>query len=120
MKATEFCYWLQGLFELADPLTLNEQQIGCITKHLALTEALRHDNSPALVLQFTKWLRASLDWFDGSVPDQVAKVRTKLAECFAHEIDKQYGPDEHLNAIHNGQPPHLRPVDPKARIRPRC
>jgi hypothetical protein len=26
----------------------------------------------------------------------------KLAECFAHAIDKQYGPDAHLDVIHNG------------------
>lgn len=120
MKATEFCYWLQGLFELADPHTLTKQQVECISKHLALTEALARDDSPAAVRQFTAWLRVSMDWLDGSVPEQVLKVRTKLAECFAHAIDKQYGPDAHLDVIHDGQPPHLRPVDPDARIRPRC
>jgi len=102
MKATEFCYWLQGLFELADPLTLSQQQVECISKHLALTEALTHDDSPALVRQFTEWLRVSLEWLDGNRADQVIKVRAKLAECFAHAIDKQYGPDAHLDVIHNG------------------
>jgi hypothetical protein len=34
MKATEFAFWLQGLFELADPKTLDEKQVDLIKKHL--------------------------------------------------------------------------------------
>jgi len=36
MKSVEFCYWLQGLFELAQPTALNEQQTEMIKKHLGL------------------------------------------------------------------------------------
>ena len=41
MKATEFCYWLQGMFELAEPKALDEQQTELIRRHLAM--AFQHD-----------------------------------------------------------------------------
>lgn len=34
MKSTEFCYWLQGLFEVAEPETLNAKQVDLIKRHL--------------------------------------------------------------------------------------
>ncbi len=34
MKSTEFCYWLQGLFELATPTQLNAEQTDLIKRHL--------------------------------------------------------------------------------------
>jgi len=36
MKATEFCYWLQGLFELAEPETMNATQVDLVKRHLAM------------------------------------------------------------------------------------
>jgi len=36
MLARDFVYWLQGLFELADPKTLNEEQTRLIKQHLNL------------------------------------------------------------------------------------
>lgn len=34
MKAVEFCYWLQGLFEVAEPTELNAKQTDLIKRHL--------------------------------------------------------------------------------------
>ena len=34
MKEREFCYWLQGLFEVGKPLTLDEEQVAAIKAHL--------------------------------------------------------------------------------------
>lgn len=34
MKSVEFCYWLQGLFEVGEPKDLNEKQTDLIRKHL--------------------------------------------------------------------------------------
>jgi len=34
MKATEFCYWLQGYFELVDPTSINATQTDLIKRHL--------------------------------------------------------------------------------------
>lgn len=37
MKSTEFCYWLQGYFELSsDRQGLSEEQVEVIRRHLAL------------------------------------------------------------------------------------
>jgi hypothetical protein len=36
MKSVEFCYWLQGLFEVAEPTALNEKQTDLIKRHLNL------------------------------------------------------------------------------------
>lgn len=34
MKAVEFCYWLQGLFELGEPQSLTAEQTALVKKHL--------------------------------------------------------------------------------------
>lgn len=34
MKSVEFCYWLQGLFEVGEPETLNAKQVDLIKRHL--------------------------------------------------------------------------------------
>lgn len=36
MKSVEFCYWLQGLFELGQPVSLDAAQTELVKKHLAM------------------------------------------------------------------------------------
>jgi hypothetical protein len=36
MEAKDFVYWLQGMFELSDPKTLDEKQVKMIKNHLKL------------------------------------------------------------------------------------
>lgn len=36
MKSTEFCYWLQGFFEISDAKTLTPKQVEIIQNHLKL------------------------------------------------------------------------------------
>lgn len=36
MNSTEFCYWLQGFFELQSPVTLSPEQVFIIKEHLNL------------------------------------------------------------------------------------
>lgn len=36
MNAVEFCYWLQGAFEINDKGTLSPQEVKVIKEHLAL------------------------------------------------------------------------------------
>ena len=45
MKSVEFCYWVQGMFELTDTKELNEQQTEMIKKHLQLVFVHEIDNS---------------------------------------------------------------------------
>lgn len=51
MKAVEFCYWLQGYFEIADAspkdskaVSLTSEQVAIVRNHLALV--FRHDIDP--------------------------------------------------------------------------
>lgn len=36
MKSRDFCFWLQGYFELTDRKSLSEEQVQQIKKHLSL------------------------------------------------------------------------------------
>lgn len=45
MNSNEFCYWLQGFFELQEPASFNEKQTILVKKHLELV--FTHDPSPA-------------------------------------------------------------------------
>jgi hypothetical protein len=50
MKASEFCFWLQGYFEISgatpeEPGTINSQQSAMIQRHLALV--FKHDIDPS-------------------------------------------------------------------------
>lgn len=47
MKATEFCYWLQGMFELSGNSlqTINAEQLEIIKKHLNMV--FIHDIDPS-------------------------------------------------------------------------
>lgn len=49
MKSRDFCYWLQGFFEIApssDKKDLNERQVKLIQQHLALV--FKHEIDPAM------------------------------------------------------------------------
>ncbi len=46
MTSVNFCYWLQGLFELQNPLQLDETQTKLIRQHLALV--FKHEIDPAM------------------------------------------------------------------------
>ncbi len=45
MKSVEFCYWLQGLFELQEPVKLDEKQTALIKSHLAMV--FKHEIDPS-------------------------------------------------------------------------
>ena len=36
MTSRDFCYWLQGLFELGDPTALDANQTDLVKRHLAM------------------------------------------------------------------------------------
>lgn len=45
MTSRDFCYWVQGLFELQNPKTLNEKQTELIRRHLAMV--FKHEIDPS-------------------------------------------------------------------------
>lgn len=45
MKSVEFCYWLQGLFELGNPTSLDAVQTDLVKRHLAMV--FKHEIDPS-------------------------------------------------------------------------
>lgn len=45
MTSRDFCYWLQGVLEVANPQELNAQQLAIVKAHLALV--LVHEIDPS-------------------------------------------------------------------------
>ena len=45
MTSRDFCYWLQGLFELSNPPLLDGQQTDLVKRHLALV--FKHEIDPS-------------------------------------------------------------------------
>ena len=46
MQSRDFCFWLQGFFEIANPQELDQQQTKIIRQHLALV--FRHEIDPSM------------------------------------------------------------------------
>lgn len=46
MTSRDFCYWLQGHFEIAETDTLSESQVKMIKRHLALV--FKHEIDPSM------------------------------------------------------------------------
>jgi hypothetical protein len=46
MTSRDFCFWLQGFFELSNTNQLSEQQVSTIKAHLNL--AFKHDIDPSM------------------------------------------------------------------------
>jgi len=112
MKANEFCYWLQGLFELCSPdavVTLSAVQVRTIRAHLNLVQRCdpTHDNL------LVEWLSSFIAGNDNRLlnADDTAKVKRYLARQFKHEIDPTYeGKPAELQGIHDGghgRPDHI-------------
>lgn len=45
MTSREFCYWLQGLFELQEPASLDAKQTTLVRQHLAMV--FKHEIDPS-------------------------------------------------------------------------
>jgi hypothetical protein len=45
VTSRDFCYWLQGLFELGDPKALDEKQTDLVKRHLAMV--FKHEIDPS-------------------------------------------------------------------------
>jgi hypothetical protein len=51
MNSIDFCYWLQGYFEVADPNVIPESQLNIIKNHLNLV--FKHEIDPLRESQTT-------------------------------------------------------------------
>lgn len=103
MKANEFCYWLQGYFELCEAQGLSAKLDGaaarCIEAHLALVAKVEPDHSNVFVAWMTDHLRKL-----SPVGPDATLIRRYLAAQFQHVIDPSYDGDQaKLNAVHAGK-----------------
>lgn len=91
MKATEFCYWLQGHFELGEQrANLSDRQVKIVLAHLRMVDV--HDKTDGRSRQFCAWLKTTLEAFgevELSAP-QTQRIKQLLSEVFLHEIDPGY------------------------------
>lgn len=46
MTSRDFCFWLQGSFEILNPKTLDEKQVDMIKRHLNLV--FKHEIDPSM------------------------------------------------------------------------
>lgn len=100
MKANEFCYWLQGYFEIgaaqgveAGPLKVTA--VECIKAHLALVLKVEPDHTNVFVAWLSERLRNAPNHLD------IAEVRRFLGAQFQHAIDPGYGGDQtELGKVH--------------------
>lgn len=46
MTSRDFCFWLQGVFEVGQPAALNEHQTALVKAHLALV--FKHEIDPSM------------------------------------------------------------------------
>lgn len=98
MHEFQFCYWLQGLFEILHPEHLDTNQVNCIKQHLELVE---HKNG-----QFCNWFEGFIDsrgiepWNNSTI----SKVQERLSNEFRTIIDPSYPPEiqEQLYTAHRG------------------
>lgn len=93
MSESDFCYWLQGFFELNGeiPGDFTDDQRRCIVKHLDLV-----DYSNGRPSKICCWIRGAV-----AVGGSPGHVAAKLAEHFKHVIDPATPGDQgQMNAIH--------------------
>ncbi len=100
MKANEFCYWLQGFFELCEAQGLSTKLDGaaarCIEAHLALVAKVEPDHSNVFVAWLFDHLRKP-----SPVGPNATLIRRYLASHFRHVVDPSYGGDQKaLNELH--------------------
>jgi len=105
MKAQDFCFWLQGYFELGDTPYILEYQVDIIQNHIKMVEI--HDpGNDGRSRQFCEWLKVTLSLYSkGNIPTGiVAAIKTTLDEVFLHEIDPSYPAEQQqeLDQAHQG------------------
>lgn len=103
MQSTDFCYWLQGWFELEEPKNINATQLDTISEHLALV--FEYDAQPNRFCQSLQgFLAFNEEPAQGMSVQQTQTLKRMLEETFRDEIDTRYNTKEFdaMDKIHNG------------------
>ncbi len=90
MNDIEFCYWLQGFFELYEPLSLNSEHCRLIKNHLDmvfyLDEPFNNSFCPFLmgIFEYKETLSDYENMFFTEL--ETKKITDKLNSIFIHEV----------------------------------
>ena len=101
MTPRDFCYWLQGAFEIHKDFTsFTANQAAILKRHLAMSLSAKYDSNKVIVTDagrnLCNWLDGVLDAVDtseGINAITTAKIRTKLDELFVHAVSKPKEPE---------------------------
>jgi len=104
MTPRDFCYWLQGYFELSgkDLKELNDEQIGIISSHLQMVFAYNTDPKG----EGTDFCYIMLGYLQINRKRKfdVKYIQSELNKCFKHEIDPIYGDESMQNQLNDIHP----------------
>lgn len=107
MRHRDFCYWLQGAFELCDPAKLNTVQVVRIKQHLSMVDESQKDvkqESPHA--PFCRMLRTILGDSPVIEESELSVIKKMLNGEFIHIDANTEGDQDALDTIHNtGRPP---------------
>jgi hypothetical protein len=109
VTAQEFCYWLQGYYELSGSELLTKKQAVIIKAHLDMVAL--HEKGDGRSVQFCQELLSLFAPKFGvmvPVPETICgAIRQRLSEVFLHEIDPSYPVEEQeaLMDLHEAQGP---------------
>ena len=106
MTPRDFCYWLQGAFEITGIQSLNAQQTTIVRKHLELVYAAEYDKDSHSQngKDFCDWLQGFLENVSNEMTEtQTARVDKRLSRTFLHVIDVTFDNQDKLNDIHHGK-----------------
>lgn len=113
MTPRDFCYWLQGYFEIGGQehdVELSADRLAIINKHLQLVFESEFDSAAfvnaAAGNEFCNWLSGLIEGCDctsGLPASTVKKIRKRLSDVFVHKIDPTFTNREALQRIHKGR-----------------
>jgi len=93
VDARDFCFWLQGFFEIAEAQggvwnestrVINSGQIDCIQAHLNL--AFKHDIDPQINKGLSEVEVTALDTIHESYKDKIEHMLEKQNKVFAESV----------------------------------
>lgn len=105
MYAREFCYWLQGAFEVGGLPALTNAANVVIKKHLDMVASTDQEGQPIEAVSFCQWLNGGIDFIQHENLEQTETVRKRLDAVFLHVIDPSYKEHAKLGPIHGSGKP---------------
>lgn len=112
MKSIEFCYWLQGLFELQDVTSLNQKQTEVIKKHLKMVFA--YDKQPN---NFCVFLNGYLTIQN---PDTISEPQTQVIRQYLDNIFSHEAKNTHTKEQSNQSPVSTTDTKAKPKLEALC